>query len=1350
MIRRQSRVRFTNGSSSHLYQKQFFHTTLCTIIKPGSIGILPVVMAIVGFSTIYSDTALAGSLDKKAQLDLSSRLKAASSDRKAKSSLGSKSKSIAAFSDEKAQLKVDSKLKPVSSDEKAQLDLSSRLKKHKYTSKESEGQDSEKSSISESSQISPPLENIVELAEVGDTQPSLTSPGSTPGDSLFNQPGGEFQPQQQPQQSAPSTDARRTQAEPDLPLEENSAPGETKRNTSGVKLEISPVGESVVQADGRSTIQIRGQITNKEGEVIPRDVLVTLTSSAGKFIGSDQNKDAPGFQARAVNGEFIATLQSGIKPQPVRIRAAVHKIKKQTSTLRQRERSIDGEILLDSGRDTTLFNNQLIDKSIEAYTQVEFTTYLRPSLVTGIVNLRIGARGTNFFGSRSEFLDPNADDGTEVDLDSRIFATGKVGEWLFTGAFNSERPINEDCEGRNRLFGGVQFCEQQYPVYGDSSTVTQTTPSIDSFYARFERSSKIPGADPDYVMWGDFRTEEFSRPSQLYGATARPLHGFKGNYSFGPLQITGLYANNVEGFVRDTFIPQGISGNYFLSRRLLVPGSENVYLESEEINRPGTIVSRQQLYAGRDYEIDYDRGTIRLLSPINSTELNAFGTTLQRQIVVTYQPETGEDGEIYAGRLQFNLSQGFDNKSFIAGSYLREDQGSREFELYGADFLISLGRGSQILGEYARSESNIDGGDRLEANAYRIEAIGNINNRIDMNAYYRSVEPNFSNNSTFSFSPGQTRYGASILGKLTDTTTLGVSYDVEENFGRASTGLVNFFDLFDPQPHARPGEALDNELRTFRAGVLQKFGIADVSVEYVNRSREDGIDDTFSGDTEQIVSKLKVPLTQTLTFQAQNEASLGDTDPLYPNRTTLGLNWRAFEGVAFRLTHQFYDDTSLLPGNSLTTLDTLVDYDLAKDTTFNGRYSVLSGFDGLQGQGALGVNHGFPVAPGLRMSLGYQYVFRNIFNSTAAGERFPQYYAVGQTASSLGLFSGSVYSVGFEYTDNPDLKANARFEFRDGAEGDDTFISVGAAGKISTALTALVRYQQAGEANVFLADTVDNLGGTDGVRFEELGDTANLKIGLAYRDPTNDKFNALLKYEWRQNFDSIPENQFTGSSTATGHIFSAEAIYAPSWRWEFFGKYALRNGVTYFDGDRYDGTVNLAQARASYKLGYRTDLAVEGRWIGQDSNNNPGFDEFGIAVEGGYYLTPDLRLGVGYAFGSVDDRDFTGYRSEGGLYLNVSLKLNELFGGFGLQKPVPKQEQESEISPLVRNQLEQSEQSQKKLSERLKKDDESNKLVNRLKQQESSTREEFPTTSTQSRIKDAKSSQTKLINNLKK
>ncbi|PLZ48203.1 hypothetical protein CBP15_19660 [Fischerella thermalis WC442] len=1141
-------------------------------------------------------------------------------------------------------------------------------------------------------QISTPLLEVSFIDHVTTFSPLLisqNSPSSGEPNSVFQQdPTTEFQqnPNSPLQQQPTSTDNS------SINTPTPATPGQSK-----VTLEITPVGDPRVQADGRSTIKLQGRIIDEKGEVIRKDAIATLTTSAGKFIGADQDKDQGGFQVRVIDGEFTATLQSDIKPQQVRIRAAIDKIQKQSLNVPTELGDIKNPTFPQQTDNSWI--EKITTAPLEAYTQVEFTTHLRPSLVTGVLNLRIGPGGTNYWGSLQEFLDPDEiDKGTTVDFYGAAFATGKIGDWLFTGAFNSDRAINQDCEGNNRLFGGVQFCEQPYPVYGDSSTATPTTPSIDSFYARLERTPSIVGAEPDYFMWGDYTTKEFARASQLYTATSRQLHGFKANYNLGNLQITGLYANNIEGFQRDTIVPDGTSGYYFLSKRLLVPGSEIVYVEAEEINRPGTVVERKQMVRGADYEIDYDRGTLRFNRPVFATELNPFGSTLVRRIVVTYQNEGGEDSSLVGGRLQYNFSNDFTNKTFGAISYLREDQGDQDFELFGGDFLISLGNAGKIVGEFAHSNNNLITGEQASGNAYRLEAFGNITENLFAQAYYRAVEPNFSNNATFSFTPGQTRYGASLLTRLSDLTSLRVAYDVEENYGTAPTSITNFFDLFDPQPQNRPGERVSNELRTFRAGILQKLGNSDLSLEYVNRSRNDRIGDDLDGDASQIVSRLKFPLTDTLTFQAQNELNLGDSDPLYPNRTTLGLDWKASEGVTFRLAHQFYDDSELLPGNSLTTLDTIVDQKLSDDTSLLGRYSVLSGFGGLQGQGALGVNHGWKVAPGFKVNLGYQYVFKNIFNATAAGDRYPQYYAVGQTAASLGLFSGSVYSLGFEYTDNPDFKARAQFEYRDGDQSNNLVISAAAAGKISPALTALVRFQQAGEANVYLPTVVNSID-TGGIRFQELGDTANLKIGLAYRDPTNDKFNGLLKYEWRQNSASIPETQLTGS-TATGHVFSAEGIYAPNWRWEFYGKYAFRNGVTYYDNDRYDGSVNLAQLRAAYRLGYRSDLAVEGRWIGQNSNSGTDYDEFGVAVETGYYVTPDLRLGLGYSFGSVDDRDFTGYRSEGGFYVNISLKLNELLGGFGLQEPVPKQQQESEISTAQTKPAKET--SQTKLIQRLK------------------------------------------------
>ncbi|MEO1186405.1 MAG: hypothetical protein AAFX46_17745, partial [Cyanobacteria bacterium J06636_27] len=61
---------------------------------------------------------------------------------------------------------------------------------------------------------------------------------------------------------------------------------------------------------------------------------------------------------------------------------------------------------------------------------------------------------------------------------------------------------------------------------------------------------------------------------------------------------------------------------------------------------------------------------------------------------------------------------------------------------------------------------------------------------------------------------------------------------------------------------------------------------------------------------------------------------------------------------------------------------------------------------------------------------------------------------------------------------------SALFERRNSTNGNNTVISAGATGKISSSLTALARYQQSGSSNQSLA---------------ALGDTANLRMGLAYR-----------------------------------------------------------------------------------------------------------------------------------------------------------------------------------------------------------------------------------------------------------
>ncbi|ABA24545.1 conserved hypothetical protein [Trichormus variabilis ATCC 29413] len=981
------------------------------------------------------------------------------------------------------------------------------------------------------------------------------------------------------------------------------------------KLTVETV-ESRVPADGRSTATIRGQLLDENGNRSNQDAIITLIPTVGELVGTDLKPEQPGFQVEAKKGEFTAVWRSPLQAQTGRIRAVAN--------------------------------------DLEAFTQLEFATALRPSLVTGVIDVRLGARGTNYYSRFRDFLPSDRNNGTQLEFNSAIFATGAIGEWLFTGAYNSSRSLNEDCNCDNRLFRSYQFSEQNYPVYGDSSKVDVVTPSIDSVYLRFERSTGIPGTAPDYAMWGDYNTEEFARSSQQFTAVTRQLHGFKANYNLGNLQITGFYGNNLEAFQRDTIAPDGTSGYYFLSRRLVVPGSENLFIELEELNRPGTVLERKQLSRGPDYEIDYDRGTVIFREPVLRTDIDATGQVLVRRIVVTYQYDSNNsDSNIYAGRLQYNFSRTLNQESWIAATYVRENQGLRGFELYGADAKISLGSQNQLIAEYAHSRNDSDIMGRVRGEAYRLEAQGQIFSGLQGRAYYRYADTGFANNATISFVPGQTRYGGQLTGRLSQTTNIRVQYDHEDNFGIAPQPLDTFEELFSPRSQAIPGSQVDNSLTTISAGIQQRFGKATVDVDWIHRNREDRIaTNGLESTSNQLRSRLTYPLTNNLTFQAQNELTLSSQkDTVYPDRTIFGLNWAVVPGVNISLAQQFYSSGQSY-SNSITSLSVNGEHKLGSDTTLTGRYSIIGGANELTTQGAIGLNNRWLIASGLRLNLAYEHVFGNFFNRTAAGQQFAQPFAVGQSASSIGFNGGDSYSIGLEYSDNPQFQASARYEHRTSSGGSNTVITAAALGKISPALTALVRYQQANSSNQKLSG---------------LGDTANLKLGLAYRDPNNDKFNALLRYEYRQNPATIPDTILLGSGTGSqDHTFAVEAIYAPNWQWEFYGKYALRNSTSYLANDLVGtSTVNLGQLRATYRLGYSWDLVGEARVIGQAN-----YTETGFVVEAGYYLSPNLRLSAGYAFGKVDDQDFSGTRSAGGLYLGLTLKLNELFDGFGLQKPV--------------------------------------------------------------------------------
>jgi hypothetical protein len=973
--------------------------------------------------------------------------------------------------------------------------------------------------------------------------------------------------------------------------------------------------ESRIPADGRSIATVTGKLFDKDNNPASGSGSVTLTTDLGEFSEPDADLVQPGFQVKVVGGEFQTKLRSTLTAGTVTL-----------------------------GAETA---------GLQAFTQIQFETDLRPSIATGVVDFRLGRRGTNFYGRYRDFLPSDRNNQYHLTTQASAFATGKVGDWLLTGAFNSTRALNESCDGTVGLYREKSTCIPTYATYGDKSTTTNLTPSKDSLYLRLERTTD--SGRLDYGLWGDYSLEEFTSPSQEFTAVGRSLHGLKLNYNLGNLQASGFYSGDVEGFQRDTIIPDGTSGYYFLSRRLLVEGTENIFLETEELDRPGTVIERKRLNRGPDYEIDYDRGSILFQTPVLRTDVGPQGEPLVRRIVTTYEYESpGSKNKIWGGRLRYHLGNARGDKTaaqWIGATYMQENLGDRKFELFGADAYIALGKKGNLTAEIAKSNHDSIELGRISGMAYRVTATGELAKNVTGKAYYRSADSGFSNNTTVSFVPGQRRYGAEVKAKLAAKTSLNVQYDHEDNNGTAPLRLNTLDELFRGQSDATPGAKVDNSLSTFTVGIHQQIGQANLNVDYLHRDRKDNLTN-LAGSSDQLRTRLNVPVAKNLSLFAQNETTLSKgTDGVVSDRNLVGLNWQTMPGMNVQLAQQFYT-RGQRSGQAVTSLSVTNEYRLGPNTDLFGRYSLLKGNRGMTTQASMGLKHWMQLTPGLRADVAYEHIFGSGGTKTAAGGQDLPAFTPGQSAASLGLPSGDNYSLGLAYNEGDKLQANIRYEHRFSSTGRNAVINAGITGKLSPAVTGLIRYHQASAANV---------------RLEGLGDTAELKVGLAYREPQDDRFNALLRYEYRRNPALIPETLLLGSGTGSKeHLFGLEMIYTPSWRWELYGKFALRSSTTDLSDDfSAHSLVTLGQAKATYHFDPRWDAAIEARWIGQPTAN---YSELGWGIEAGYFVSPNLRLGLGYSFGKARDRDFGSTRSAGGLYLGVTVKLDELFNGFGLQK----------------------------------------------------------------------------------
>ena len=846
----------------------------------------------------------------------------------------------------------------------------------------------------------------------------------------------------------------------------------------------------------------------------------------------------------------------------------------------------------------------------EARGSVRFLPEMRSAILVGMAEATFGRAA------------PDREwQGVHGSMSSRMsfFFRGSIfGKNLLTLAYDSHRPFHRTA-GRDRLYE-LDPRDRAYTVFGDSSTRFEEARSNSKLYARLDRGSS-------FLMFGDFNPDQdgtnITAPATTRATPRAMLTGYSRN-------LTGikLHLENDEGdgitltgarpdtaFARDVF-PGGSFGFLQLSQIGILPGSENVVLEVRDRRNPEIVISREPLSRSLDYNLDVNSGVVFLLRPISTFD---FQLNLL-QVVITYEYSAhGFTSAVYTGR----ATKQFKGLGLRMGaSFVNQRQPELgPFYLGGLDFEKSLPRGGMLLVEWAISRGRVAPAGNLlstgltngdhNGQAYRAELTQPLPfYQGILKASVTQADSGFLNPFGATVSPGSRRAVAGVDFKFRPTSTLHFGVGQERN----------------------KTENVDNRRLTASMGWTE---------ELTSRLRMNfGYDfRKLSGADQTEISSHLLTIgaewrpTEKLTFAAKREQNLGEPDPTYPNQTTLSASYQVNSLTRLFFTQRLasapivpisdVSNTGFAATSARNEMAFGVETKLGRFTTLNSRYQIENGINGKDSFAVIGLANMLPISNTVSLELGF--------------ER-------GQHVTGAGAsFNGG--SFGFSWLPTKTFRGVARYELRD-RNGFGQAITLGAAGKLGDDFTTLGNFQWA-RTNV------------DGRSNSTMSGTA----ALAFRPLHSDRGALLFSYNRRSLVqDGRPGALATIDRSDT---LSTDGLLSLTKRLDFYGRVAVKSGE---DGRpdlaRVSTLTYMAQGRLQQRFSEHYDVATEFRWLAQPVT---GTRRTSLGTELGYWLLPDLRVGVGYNLSSV--REPVGNLAAGpgksGFYFTISSKLSNLFNLFG-------------------------------------------------------------------------------------
>jgi uncharacterized repeat protein (TIGR01451 family) len=746
--------------------------------------------------------------------------------------------------------------------------------------------------------------------------------------------------------------------------------------------------------------------------------------------------------------------------------------------------------------------------------------------------------------------------------------------------------------------------DRVYPLFGDSSTRYEAAQSNSKLYARVDHKRS-------YAMFGDFGAD-MEAPLAGY---ARKLTGVKAHLENSQgdfVTVTGARPDTA--FARDVF-PAGALGILQLSNAEILPGSETIVLEVRDRRNPEVIISHETLARSVDYNLDAATGQLFFMRYTSTFDIGLNLT----QVVVTYEHRAaGLNSAVYTARARKNF-KGIGLKLGLSAVLQRQtDQG--DFLLGGFDAEKTLPRGGSLQLAWAGSQGEIMGsGNGFGTNdtkhdgmAYQLTLAQPLPFfGATLRAHYLNASAGFFNPFGGTVTPGSRRGEVTLEMKPRANSTLHFGVISERNqTANVDNGRLTFSAAWDQ---------ILNERIKFHLG-------------FDHRAFTDDLNDKRT-DSNLVTAGADVKLTDKLQFSVKREQNLSAADPTYPTQTTLGATYQLSALTKIFFTQRLaaapitpigdYSGTGFAAVSSQRETAFGVETRFGKYTSMTGRYQLENGINGTDSFAVIGLQDRLPVTKQLSLELGFERGF----------------HLTGPNKS----FNSAAF--GFGWQPNSDFRASVRYEYRDRG-GVGQVISAGAAGKLREGITALSRVQWSRGA--FGGKTNSSLEGT---------------AALAIRPLKSDRVGVLFSYTHR----SVIQDGSSATPTRDRiDSLSADGYSQLTKRLEVYGRFALRFSANGQPQLPFVSTLTLlTQARAQYLVTRRLDWAVETRQLFQPSSSTM---RSVYATEAGFWVLPDMRLGVGYNFTSAKEPAGGVLPTRRGFYFTISSKLSNLFDLFGTAK----------------------------------------------------------------------------------